>query len=84
MHDQRETNQNLGNRLGARPCVRLTDTYRVHESGNQIKHLLGYSSLAWDEKSYNRKVAPRPTPSKSLHTPQKPGWETSSRAYGMH
>ena len=82
MHDQRESNQNLGNRLGSRPCVRLTDTYRLHESGNQIKHLLGYSSIAWDEKSYNRKVPIKTTPMKQ--TPQKPGWETSSRAYGAN
>jgi len=86
MHDQRESNQNLGNRLGPRPCVRLTDKYRLYESGNQVKDLLGNSSLTWDDHTYNKR---RPVQQVSIPQtllpklpPQKEGWETSSRAYG--
>jgi len=86
MHDQRQSNQNLGNRLGPRPCVRLTDSYRELLSGNQVKDLLGNSSLTWDDKSYNRSRAAKPvSPASTLlprAEPQKSGWETSSRAYG--
>jgi len=41
--------QNLGNSLGARPCVRQTPLYKRHESGNAMKDLLGMSHLAWEK-----------------------------------
>lgn len=38
----------MGNRLGARNCVRMSKLYRQHESGNSMKGLLGVSNLAWN------------------------------------
>ena len=55
MHDGRYANQNLGNRLGARPSVRLSETYRLRESGNAIKELMGSTDLMWGPQHYNRK-----------------------------
>ena len=52
MHDVRNPNQNLGNRLGNRPCVKLSENYRRLLSGNAAKELLGHSSLVWNEGSY--------------------------------
>ena len=48
-HDVGNTNQNLGNKLGSRPCVRQTDNYRRYEGGNTMKALLGNSNLQWNE-----------------------------------
>eukprot|EP00434_Breviolum_minutum_P039989 symbB.v1.2.035528.t1/scaffold4806.1/size34549/2 len=41
-------NQNLGNSLGTRSAVRQTKFFRMHESGNTMKALLGSPNLAWD------------------------------------
>ena len=42
-------NQNLGNKLGSRPCVRQTDNYRRYEGGNSMKALLGHNDLQWSD-----------------------------------
>lgn len=49
-HNSAFANQNLGNTLGDRSCVRQTMLYRKHESGNTMKELLGMcsDSLKWD------------------------------------
>ena len=47
-HDVREANQNLGNSLGARSCVKQTKFFRMYESGNAVKGILGTSNLCWD------------------------------------
>lgn len=47
-HDAFSPSQNVGNVLGSRPCVRQTALYRQHESGNNMKDLLGMGHLAWD------------------------------------
>ncbi|CAD7925383.1 unnamed protein product [Amoebophrya sp. A120] len=47
-HDPRFASQNLGNSLGNRSCVRQTKFFRMYESGNTMKDLLGHSSLHWD------------------------------------
>ena len=39
-----------GNRLGSRPVVRQSKNYRVNESGNAMKGLLGNDGLAWDHE----------------------------------
>lgn len=40
--------QNLNNRLGNKPCVRQSRTYRQNESGNAMKELMGMGNLCWD------------------------------------
>mmetsp|Transcript_128583 Transcript_128583/g.222107 ORF Transcript_128583/g.222107 Transcript_128583/m.222107 type:complete len:225 (-) Transcript_128583:762-1436(-) len=40
--------QNVGNVLGARPCVRQTKNYRKYESGNNMKAIMGHDQLMWD------------------------------------
>ncbi|CAL1151255.1 unnamed protein product [Cladocopium goreaui] len=47
-HDAMQANQNLGNSLGARSAVRQTKFFRMYESGNTMKALLGTPNLAWD------------------------------------
>ena len=47
-HDAMQANQNLGNSLGTRSAVRQTKLFRMHESGNTMKALLGSPNLAWD------------------------------------
>ena len=37
-----------GNRLGQRPVVRQSRTYRQNESGNAMKAALGHDELAWE------------------------------------
>ena len=76
MHDSRFSNQNLGNKLGARPTVRLTENYRRHISGNDIKALLGNHSLQWNDNHYERSQA---EPRSSGYDGQ---WTTSSSVIG--
>ena len=47
---QNSGSQNVGNILGNKPCVRQSKLYRIHESGNAMKDLLGICSenLKWD------------------------------------
>jgi hypothetical protein len=40
--------QNTGNSLGNRSCVRQSKLFRMYESGNDVKSLLGTSNLCWD------------------------------------
>ena len=47
-HDAMQANQNLGNSLGTRSAVRQTKFFRMYESGNTMKALLGTPNLAWD------------------------------------
>eukprot|EP01039_Chlorochromonas_danica_P009369 gene9369-10344_t len=47
-HNPTAATQNQGNSLGDRSCVRQSKLYRVHESGNNMKNLLGTSHLSWD------------------------------------
>eukprot|EP00971_Amphidinium_carterae_P341352 6480113-Amphidinium_carterae.1 len=46
-HDPNAPSQNVGNVLGIRPCVRQTELYRQHESGNAMKEIFGQSHLEW-------------------------------------
>jgi hypothetical protein len=46
-HDSTAGTQNQGNTLGDRSCVRQSKLYRIRESGNDMKSLLGASNLAW-------------------------------------
>lgn len=48
-HNPSAATQNQGNSLGDRACVRQSKLYRVHESGNNVKSLLGTSHLCWDQ-----------------------------------
>lgn len=48
-HNPTAATQNQGNSLGDRACVRQSKLYRVHESGNNVKSLLGTSHLCWDQ-----------------------------------
>eukprot|EP00929_Paragymnodinium_shiwhaense_P025831 TRINITY_DN15534_c0_g1_i3.p1 TRINITY_DN15534_c0_g1~~TRINITY_DN15534_c0_g1_i3.p1 ORF type:complete len:441 (-),score=45.34 TRINITY_DN15534_c0_g1_i3:440-1720(-) len=59
-HDTRCASQNCGNVLGTKPCVRQTDLYKRHESGNQMKALLGAEHLVWKgEAPEDRAQQPR-------------------------
>lgn len=47
-HNPSAGTQNQGNTLGDQPCVRQSKLYRMHESGNGVKGVLGMSNLCWD------------------------------------
>lgn len=47
-HDSTAGTQNQGNSLGDRSSVRQSRLYRVHESGNDVKAILGSSNLCWN------------------------------------
>mmetsp|Transcript_33244 Transcript_33244/g.43819 ORF Transcript_33244/g.43819 Transcript_33244/m.43819 type:complete len:186 (+) Transcript_33244:210-767(+) len=47
-HDSWAGTQNQGNKLGDRPCVRQSKLYRMQESGNNVKTILGSTNLCWD------------------------------------
>ncbi|CAK0838900.1 unnamed protein product [Prorocentrum cordatum] len=46
-HDPSSGSQNLGNHIGTRSCVRQSKFFRMYESGNATKALLGQQSLQW-------------------------------------
>jgi len=49
-HDSMSGSQNVGNKLGSKPCVRQSRLYRRNESGNAMKALLGSGEdLQWNE-----------------------------------
>ena len=43
-----DVSQNVGNVLGSRSSVRQSKLFRIRESGNTMKELLGVSHLAWN------------------------------------
>ncbi len=47
-HNPTAGTQNQGNSLGDRSCVRQSKLYRMYESGNDVKSILGTSHLCWD------------------------------------
>jgi hypothetical protein len=47
-HNSNAGTQNQGNSLGDRSSVRQSKLYRMYESGNGVKDVLGASHLAWD------------------------------------
>jgi len=47
-HNPGAASQNLGNHIGTRSCVRQSKLFRMYESGNATKALLGQQSLQWD------------------------------------
>eukprot|EP00428_Durinskia_dybowskii_P065743 CAMPEP_0170374936 /NCGR_PEP_ID=MMETSP0117_2-20130122/10883_1 /TAXON_ID=400756 /ORGANISM="Durinskia baltica, Strain CSIRO CS-38" /LENGTH=340 /DNA_ID=CAMNT_0010629957 /DNA_START=59 /DNA_END=1081 /DNA_ORIENTATION=+ len=47
-HNSNAGTQNQGNSIGDRACVRQSKLYRTHESGNDVKCILGTSNLCWD------------------------------------
>jgi hypothetical protein len=47
-HDSSAATQNVGNFIGNRSSVRQSKLYRIHESGNSMKSILGKGSLSWD------------------------------------
>jgi hypothetical protein len=49
-HDSSAGTQNQGNTLGDRSCVRQSKLYRMRESGNDIKSILGTPHLCWDTR----------------------------------
>eukprot|EP00927_Polykrikos_kofoidii_P031752 TRINITY_DN2722_c1_g3_i1.p1 TRINITY_DN2722_c1_g3~~TRINITY_DN2722_c1_g3_i1.p1 ORF type:complete len:267 (-),score=23.51 TRINITY_DN2722_c1_g3_i1:271-1071(-) len=46
-HDPRSGSQNLGNHIGTRSSVRQSKLFRMYESGNATKALLGQDGLQW-------------------------------------
>ena len=46
-HNSNAGTQNQGNSIGDRACVRQSKLYRTHESGNDVKCILGTSNLCW-------------------------------------
>lgn len=59
-HNPNASTQNQGNSLGDRPAVRQSKLYRTHESGNNMKSLLGTSHLSWDENRQQGAYQGRP------------------------
>mmetsp|Transcript_35388 Transcript_35388/g.100576 ORF Transcript_35388/g.100576 Transcript_35388/m.100576 type:complete len:331 (+) Transcript_35388:84-1076(+) len=59
-HDPSSASQNVGNSIGTRSCVRQSKLFRMYESGNATKALLGQQSLQWDvnhkEGAYSGRV----------------------------
>jgi hypothetical protein len=47
-HNPSAATQNQGNSIGDRSSVRQSRLYRVHESGNSMKSILGTAHLGWD------------------------------------
>lgn len=47
-HDPSSGSQNVGNHIGTRSSVRQSRLFRMYESGNATKALLGQQSLQWD------------------------------------
>jgi len=47
-HNSNAATQNQGNSLGDRACVRQSKLYRMYESGNDVKAILGSSHLCWN------------------------------------
>lgn len=47
-HNSSAMTQNQGNTLGDRSCVRQSKLYRMYESGNNVKSILGTSNLCWN------------------------------------
>lgn len=47
-HNPTAGTQNQGNSLGDRSCVRQSKLYRMYESGNDVKAILGTGHLSWD------------------------------------
>ena len=44
-HNTAIANQNLGNTLGSHSCVKQSKFFRMYESGNNMKGLLGTPNL---------------------------------------
>eukprot|EP01038_Epipyxis_sp_PR26KG_P017226 gene17226-23741_t len=60
-HDSNAGTQNQGNHIGDRSSVRQSKLYRTHESGNNVKSILGQSNLCWNTEQtegayYGQKV----------------------------
>eukprot|EP00929_Paragymnodinium_shiwhaense_P111134 TRINITY_DN7875_c0_g1_i14.p2 TRINITY_DN7875_c0_g1~~TRINITY_DN7875_c0_g1_i14.p2 ORF type:complete len:170 (+),score=29.25 TRINITY_DN7875_c0_g1_i14:107-616(+) len=59
-HDPRSNSQNTGNYIGSRSCVRQSKLFRMYESGNAAKEILGQGSLQWNvdrkEGAYSGRV----------------------------
>lgn len=47
-HDASSGSQNTGNHIGTRSTVRQTKLFRMYESGNAVKGILGQDCLQWD------------------------------------
>ena len=47
-HDTSHASANTGNKLGDRSSVRQSKLYRMYESGNEVKDLLGTGHLQWN------------------------------------
>lgn len=48
-HNPSAATQNQGNSIGDRSSVRQSMLYRKHESGNDVKSILGTTNLCWDQ-----------------------------------
>lgn len=59
-HNSNAATQNQGNSIGDRSSVRQSRLYRVHESGNSMKGLLGTGHLSWDADQQEGAYAGRP------------------------
>uniref|UniRef100_A0A7S2CEV2 Uncharacterized protein n=1 Tax=Octactis speculum TaxID=3111310 RepID=A0A7S2CEV2_9STRA len=47
-HDSLAATQNSGNSIGTRSTIRQSKLFRMYESGNAVKGILGQDSLKWD------------------------------------
>lgn len=59
-HDPNSASQNVGNHVGSRSTVRQSKLFRMYESGNAAKAILGQDSLQWNvnlkEGAYHGRV----------------------------
>jgi hypothetical protein len=82
-HNSNAGTQNQGNSLGDRACVRQSKLYRTHESGNDVKSILGTSHLCWDaeqqEGAYKgHKVFDHTKPNSVSNEMRAPSYESTS------
>lgn len=46
-HDPNSASLETGNTLGTKSCVRQSKLFRMYESGNDMKNMLGMGNLVW-------------------------------------
>lgn len=81
------------NKLGSRPCVRMSKIYRERESGNAMKSLFGQDHLSWKTEEqqgvfqgqgvYDAATADSTTQQQFSDRPCQTGGAPSSASYGQ-
>jgi hypothetical protein len=48
IHSSASSSQNVGNVIGTKSTIRQSKLFRIYESGNNVKGILGHNNLVWD------------------------------------